>query len=159
RPETQGKALEAARKAVELDPESRTYQYGLANLLLNNNRAAEAEEVGKRLLASAATEQDEAAAKRLLATIAEEKAWEAESSEDMDGTAASAGGAADKAESNGSARGSSVKAARPATAARRLPTPDWMALDGEIVGMECGRSPEITITLAMPKGPMAFHAK
>src|SRR5262249_11225362 len=104
RPETQGKALEAARKAVELDPESRTYQYGLANLLLNNNRAAEAEEVGKRLLASAATEQDEAAAKRLLATIAEEKAWESESSEDMDDTAASAGGAADKAESNGSAR-------------------------------------------------------
>ena len=34
-----------------------------------------------------------------------------------------------------------------------------MALDGEITGVECGKAPEVTITLSMPKGPMAFHAK
>ena len=40
-----------------------------------------------------------------------------------------------------------------------MPTPEWMALDGEVTAVECGRLPEITITLSMPKGPMAFHAK
>jgi hypothetical protein len=33
-----------------------------------------------------------------------------------------------------------------------------MALDGEIVGVECGRGAEVTITINMPKGPMGFHA-
>src|SRR4029077_7036056 len=59
----QAKALEAARKAVELDPESRTYQFALAYVLLNNDHAAEAAEVGKKLAASAVSDEDAAAAK------------------------------------------------------------------------------------------------
>jgi tetratricopeptide (TPR) repeat protein len=152
-PETQGKAVEAARKAVELDPESRTYKFGLAYVLLNNGGAAEAAEVGKRLAASAVTDEDSAAAKKLMATIAEEKEWEEESSDGIE-SAATVG--KEKVGDN-SAHGAS--SGRPATAGRRLPTPDWMALDGEVTAVECGRLPEITITLSMPKGPMAFHAK
>jgi hypothetical protein len=33
-----------------------------------------------------------------------------------------------------------------------------MALDGEIVAIDCAHSPEIVVTLKMPKGPMSFHA-
>jgi hypothetical protein len=33
-----------------------------------------------------------------------------------------------------------------------------MALDGEIVSVECGRGTEVTITIHMPSGPMEFHA-
>jgi len=137
----QAKALEAARKAVDLDPESRTYQFALAYVLLNNDHAAEAAEVGKKLAASAVSDEDAAAAKKLMATISEEKEWEDE----------------DKAE--GGAVETAAPKERPATAGRRLPTPDWMALDGEITGVECGRAPELTLTLSMPKGPMAFHAR
>ena len=43
---------------MELDPESRTYQFGLAYVLLNNGGAAEAAEVGKKLMASAMTDED-----------------------------------------------------------------------------------------------------
>src|SRR5262249_25022519 len=50
-------------------------------------------------------------------------------------------------------------APKAATARRTLPTPDWMALDGEIVDVQCGQGPEVTITVAMPKGPMGFHTK
>jgi tetratricopeptide (TPR) repeat protein len=149
-PETQGKALEAAKKAVELEPESRTYQFGLAYVLLNNGHAAEANEVGQKLLASAASDEDSAAAKKLMATIAEKKEWESESSEDAE---MASGG-------DGAAGGGAAKSAsRPATARRQLPTPDWMALDGEIAAMDCARTPELTLTLNMPKGPMGFHAK
>jgi tetratricopeptide (TPR) repeat protein len=160
---TQAKALEAAKTAVELEPESRTYRFGLAYVLLNNGHAPEAGQVAEKLLASAATEEDTSAAKKLIATIDEEKEWEKESAEDselgagkesastgMDGSAA--GTAASGKVGAGSA------SSRPATARRQLPAPEWMALDGEIVAVECGRGNEVTITLTMPKGPMGFHA-
>jgi tetratricopeptide (TPR) repeat protein len=139
----QAKALDAARRAVELDPESRTYQFALAYVLLNNDHAAEAVEVGNKLAASAVTDEDAAAAKKLMATISEEKEWEDEEADNA------GGGAVETA----------TPKERPATTARRLPTPDWMALDGEITGVECRKAPEVTLTLSMPKGPMAFHAK
>jgi hypothetical protein len=129
----------------------------LAYVLLNNGRAAEAAEVGRRLAASAVTDEDSAAAKKLMATIAEEKEWEEESSEDSESATAGAGkegSTAMPAQGSGGER-----SGRSATAGRRLPTPDWMALDGEIIAVDCAHAPEVTITLAMPKGPMAFHAK
>jgi tetratricopeptide (TPR) repeat protein len=152
--ETKEKALEAARKAAELDPEARTYQFALAYMLLNNGKAAEAGDVAQKLLATASSDDEVQPARRLMATIEEEKEWEKESAEEeanadppmegavKGGVGASAGGAS----------------ARPAIAKRQLPTPEWMALDGEITAMSCEKSPEITITLAMPKGPMGFHA-
>jgi tetratricopeptide (TPR) repeat protein len=158
RAETQGKSLEAARKAVELDPESRTYQFGLAYVLLNNGGAAEATDVGKKLLASATTDEDSEAAKKLMATIAEEKEWEEESSEDSE-SATAGSGKESSAGANAAHSSSAPRPERSATAGRRLPTPDWMALDGDITAVDCGHTPEVTIALAMPKGPMVFHAK
>jgi tetratricopeptide (TPR) repeat protein len=162
-PETQAKALEAAKAAVELEPESRTYKFGLAYVLLNNGHAAEAGEVAEKLLATAGTDEDTVAARKLIATIEEEKEWEKESAEDSES------GAGTEAASNGGDKGAADTAAPrkagagaasswPATTRRQLPTPEWMALDGEIVGVECGRGAEVTITINMPKGPMGFHA-
>lgn len=152
-PETQAKALEAAKTAVELEPESRTYKFGLAYVLLNNGHAPEAGELAEKLLATAATDEDTVAARKLKETIEEEKEWEKESAEGDDAKSSAfepampAGGAASVAKRSG-----------PATTRRQLPTPEWMALDGDIVGVECGRGSEVTITLNMPKGPMGFHA-
>jgi len=155
-PETQAKALEAAKTAVELDPESRSYKFGLAYVLLNTGHAPEASEVAQKLLASAMTDEDTAAAKHLFATIDEEKEWEQESSDDAE--MGSGAGSAAKDGSADPATSPKAIAVGPATARRQLPTPEWMALDGEIIAMDCAHSPEIIITLKMPKGPMSFHA-
>jgi tetratricopeptide (TPR) repeat protein len=159
--ETQGKALEAAKTAVELEPESRTYKFGLAYVLLNNGHAPEAGQVAEKLLASAATEEDAAAAKKLIATIDEEKEWENESAQDSEMGAEAAANGRDRGAAETAAprrAGAGAASSRPATARRQLPAPEWMALDGEIVAVECGRGNEVTITLSMPKGPMGFHA-
>jgi len=112
------------------------------------------------LLASAVTDEDTAAAKKLIATIEEEKEWEKESAEDAEmGTDAKEVGDSANTTGAGAPRRVGSAGSRPATARRQLPTPEWMALDGEIVGVECGRGTEVTITLNMPKGPMGFHAK
>ena len=153
--ETQKKALEAAQTAVKLDPETRSYGYGLAYVLLNNARVAEAKVVAQRLLASSISEEDTQAAKRLMATIEDEEEWQKESAEESDSDA-------DAKKADDSHPGTMTKASsapgRPAIARRQLATPEWMALDGEIAATECSHSPEITITLIMPKGPMDFHA-
>ena len=153
--DTQKKALEAAQTAVKLDPESRTYGFGLAYVLLNNARVAEAKVVAQRLLANSNSEEDSQAAKRLMATIEDEEEWQKESAEESDSDM-------DAKKEDGSQTGTMAKAARapahPAIAKRQLPTPEWMALDGEITATDCAHSPEITITLKMPKGPMDFHA-
>jgi len=160
--ETQSKALEAAKTAVELEPESRTYKFGLAYVLLNNGHAPEAGEVAEKLLATAATDEDAAAARRLIATIDEEKEWEKESAEGDAGPGTDAEGAkkSEDAAAVPPAGEPSIakRTAGPATTRRQLPTPEWMALDGEIVSVECGRGAEVTITIHMPNGPMGFHA-
>jgi tetratricopeptide (TPR) repeat protein len=157
--ETQSKALQAAKTAVELEPESRSYQFGLAYVLLNNGHAPEASDVAQKLLASASTEEETATAKRLIATIDEEKEWEQESSDEGEMPAGNDGPTADpKGGTAAAATSPKTAAAHSATAKRQLPTPEWMALDGEITSMACERSPEITITLTLPNGPMSFHA-
>jgi tetratricopeptide (TPR) repeat protein len=140
--ETQGKALEAAQRAVTLDPGSRSYKNNLIYVLLNNGRAAEAKTIAQRLMATASSEEEVEAARRLTASVEEELEWEQESAEEAN----SATGAAD-----------AVKA-HPAMARRQLGTPEWMAVDGVISTVECGKNAEVTMTLSLEKGPMVFHA-
>src|SRR5262249_16840261 len=52
---TQKQALEAAQRAVELDPGSRSYQTNLIYALLNNGRPGDARAIGERLLSSASS--------------------------------------------------------------------------------------------------------
>ena len=98
-----------------------------------------------------------------MATIDEEKDWEKESSDDSEMGAAAGTNSESGSDSKGGAGGTTVPpqaagSPHPATARRQLPTPEWMALDGEIIAMDCAHSPEILFTLKMPKGPMSFHA-
>jgi hypothetical protein len=150
--ETQKQALEAAQKAVALEPEDRSYQMLLAYALMNNARAADARVVAQKLLASSTSEADTRTARVLLDRVAEEEEWFKESQEDSasgeDGTSSVAGAAA-----NGNA------AARPAESARRLAMPTSMGVDGLISAVNCARAPEITLTLDLVKGPMIFHTK
>src|SRR5262249_31639399 len=95
-PETQAKALEAAKTAVELEPESRTYKVGLAYVLLKDGHAAGAGEAGGKRWAPAGTDEDTVAARKLIATIEEEKEWEKESAEDSESGAEAASNGGDK---------------------------------------------------------------
>ena len=153
--ETQGKALEAAQKAVSLDPDSRTYRFGLAYVLLNNGRAAEAGGVAQKLLASAGSAEDTRAAHGLLDTVEEEQEWQKESEEQARLEARGA----DDAPKTGAASPSEAASAHPATPRRQLGTPEWMAVDGVIAGIDCSHSPEVVMTLNLGKGPLSFHAR
>ena len=157
--DTQGKALDAALTAVRLDPESRTYKFGLAYVLLNNGRAAEAAGVAQTLLASAGSAEDTRAAHRLLDTVDEEQQWQKESQEQASvnlspGDTSQAG----DAPKGGMAAHPDPAQAHPATSRRQLGPPEWMAADGAIASIDCSHSPEVVMTLNLGKGPLSFHA-
>jgi tetratricopeptide (TPR) repeat protein len=151
---TQAKALAAARTALKLDPDSRSYNFSLAYVLLNNGRVAEAREVAQKVLASASSTEETAAAYRLLNTIDEEQEAENESGEQARLDAQNA----DDLLKNGTASRSDTQATHPVISRRQLGPPEWMAVDGPITAIDCGRSPEVTITLNLEKGPLSFHA-
>jgi tetratricopeptide (TPR) repeat protein len=151
--DTQRKALEAAQTAVNLEPDARTYQFGLAYVLLNNGRAAEAGAVAQKLLASAGSAEDTQAAHRLLDTVEEEQQWQKES-EEQDSLDA---GRADDAPKTGMASPPDAAPAHAAISRRQLGPPEWMAVDGAITAIDCAHSPEVVMTLSLAKGPLSFH--
>jgi tetratricopeptide (TPR) repeat protein len=150
--ETQGKALEAAETAARLDPESRSYKTNLAYVLLNNRRAEEARAIAEKLERSADSLGEKRTARSILAAIEEEEEWEKESAEEslgrlrVDGPQIAAG------------PDLSPDVVHPAISRRQLGPPEWMAVEGAIGAMDCARSPEVTLTLNLPKGAMDFHA-
>jgi tetratricopeptide (TPR) repeat protein len=164
--DTQDKALAAAEMAVKLDPESRSYRMNLAYTLLNNGRTEQARAVAEKLEATADSEDDTRAARSVLEAIADEEEWEKAGVREGvtrefgppggGATAAVANAGPGVASSNRSA-GSSGGSAQ--VSRRQLGPPEWMAVDGSIAGVDCGRSPELTLTLNLPRGPMDFHAK
>jgi tetratricopeptide (TPR) repeat protein len=150
--ETQGKALEAAETAVRLDPESRTYKTNLAYVLLNNRRGEEARAVAEKLEASASSLEEQRTARSVLGAIEEEEEWEKESAEEALGRL--------KVDGPQVATGPDLTPdiVHPAISRRQLGPPEWMAVEGAIEGIDCARSPEVTLTLNLPKGAMDFHA-
>jgi hypothetical protein len=147
--ETQGKALEAAEIAVKLDPESRSYKANLAYVLLNNARAADARVVAEKLQATAGSPAEAKTARSILGAIDEEQQWERESAED-----AASGHAGERPAVITSDSGVTTGA----ISRRQLGPPEWMAVEGSIGAIDCARSPEVTLTLDLPRGPMEFHA-
>jgi tetratricopeptide (TPR) repeat protein len=152
--ETQKQALEAATRAVQIDPTSRSYATNLIYALLNNNRPADARAVGQKLLASASSAEETRTARAVLDRIEEEEEWLKESQEEAESAANASSGAPGSGMS--SAAGSTV--ARPEEARRRLPAPASMAVDGAISAADCSLSPEVRLTLSLAKGPMSFRA-
>lgn len=155
---TQAKALAAAETAVKLDPESRNYRMLLAYMLLNNGRVEEARAVAEKLKAGAKSPEDERMAKSALEAIAEEEEWEKSGVTEgvthdfaPPGEGANAAGASSPPP--GSETGGTV------VSGRQLRPPDWMAVEGLIAAIDCARSPELTMTFNLPRGPMELHAK
>jgi tetratricopeptide (TPR) repeat protein len=152
--ETQKQALEAATRAFQLDPTSRSYATNLIYALLNNGRAAEAKLVGQKLLASASSAEETRSARAVLDRIEEEEEWLKESQEDSEGPASAPGGA----QGSGMNTAAGSTSPRPEEARRQLPAPASMAVDGTILAVDCSRSPEARLTLSLAKSPMNFHA-
>jgi tetratricopeptide (TPR) repeat protein len=150
--ETQARALEAAETAVKLDPESRSYKTNLAYVLLNNRRAEDARAVAEKLERSAGSLEEKRTARSILDAIEEEEDWEKESAEESLGRV--------KVDGPRVATGPDLSpdVVHPAISRRQLGPPEWMAVEGAIGATDCARSPEVTLTLNMPKGAMDFHA-
>jgi tetratricopeptide (TPR) repeat protein len=151
--ETQAKALEAAETAVKLDPESRSYRVNLAYTLLNNGRTEQAQGVAEKLASTATSKEDKRAARSVLEAIADEEEWEKSGvREGVTREFGPPGGGTSQATAP-------VPSANAPVSRRQLGSPEWMAVEGSIAGIDCGRSPELTVTLNLPRGPMDFHAK
>ena len=156
--DTQAKALAAAETAVKLDAESRTYRTNLAYTLLNNGRTAEARAVAEKLEATAGSEEEKRSARSVLEAIADEQEWEkAGISEGTTTEFGPPGGGA--AAASASSAAAKTGAGGGVVSHRQLGPPEWMAVEGSIAGVDCARSPELTLTLNLPRGPMDFHAK
>jgi tetratricopeptide (TPR) repeat protein len=150
--ETQAKALEAAETAVKLDPESRSYRMNLAYTLLNNGRAEQAQTVAETLASTATSKEDKRAARSVLEAIADEEEWE--KSGVREGIMREFGPPGGAPQTTTPVPLENVPVSR-----RQLGSPEWMAVEGSIAGLDCARSPELTLTLNLPRGPMDFHAK
>jgi tetratricopeptide (TPR) repeat protein len=158
--ETLANAVTAAETAVRLEPGTRGYQLNLAYTLLNNGKTEQARAIAEKLEANAPKE-DEHAVRLILEAIGEEEDWEkSEVHEGVSRTFGPPGGAS--APGSGSIDASAVGSAAASAAAishRQLGPPEWMAVEGPIAAVDCARSPELTLTMNLPRGPMELHAK
>lgn len=158
--ETQGKALAAAEMAVTLDGESRTYRTNLAYTLLNNGRTAQARAVAEKLEATAGSEDEKRSARSVLEAIEDEEEWQkAGISEGTTTEFGPPGGGAAASSAPPRTAGTNSGAGGAVVSHRQLGPPEWMAVEGSIAAVDCARSPELTLTVNLPRGPMDFHAK
>jgi tetratricopeptide (TPR) repeat protein len=159
--DTQAKALEAAETAAKLDPESRSYRMNLAYTLLNNGQTRRARAVADKLAATATSKEDEQSAKSILEAIADEEEWEKSGvNEGVKREFGPPGGTPANVSSSGNSASTADSSSETAVRSRRqLGPPEWMAVEGSIAAVDCTRSPELTFTLNLPRGPMDFHAK
>jgi tetratricopeptide (TPR) repeat protein len=155
--DTQGKALAAAETAVKLDPESRSYRMNLAYALLNNGRISQARAVAEKLEATAESEDERRSARSILGSIADEEEWEKAGI--SEGTTTEFGPPGGGAAPPPKTEGTNPGAGGAVVSHRQLGPPEWMAVEGSIAGVDCAGSPELTLTVNLPRGPMDFHAK
>jgi hypothetical protein len=153
-PETQKQAIDAAVHAVKLAPGTHKYEFNLAYLLLDANRDGEARAVAQKLVATAHSSAEAQRAGELVDHIREHEQWVAQGK-----------GLSESAENR--ARGSPPPTSSPGGGAASvissetgmpIKTPKDMGVDGTISRIDCSRSPEITLTVELSKGPMTLHA-
>jgi hypothetical protein len=155
--DTQAKALAAAETAVKLDSESRSYRTNLAYTLLNNGRTAQARAVAEKLEATASSEDEKRSAQSVLEAISDEEEWQKAGI--TEGTTTEFGPPGGGAAAPPKTEGTNSGAAGRTVSHRQLGPPEWMAVEGSIAAVDCARSPELTLTVNLPRGPMEFHAK
>src|SRR5580698_2389430 len=155
--DTQAKALAAAETAVKLDSESRSYRTNLAYTLLNNGRTSQARAVAEKLEATASSEDEKRSAQSVLEAISDEEEWQKAGI--TEGTTTEFGPPGGGAAAPPKTEGTNSGAAGRTVSHRQLGPPEWMAVEGSIAAVDCARSPELTLTVNLPRGPMEFHAK
>jgi tetratricopeptide (TPR) repeat protein len=151
---TRKDAVSPALQAVRLDPSSRQYRLNLANVLIVNNRDAEARIVGQKLLEAARTPEQTSMAQALLKRVDQHEQWLAQMKAATSANAAASGSKAPSGPPTTAPPGASVTAASAGVSAK---IPTSMAVDGLISSVDCERSPEITLIMKLSKGPMTFH--
>jgi tetratricopeptide (TPR) repeat protein len=153
-PDTQKQAVNAAIKAVQLDPGEFAYSVNLAYLLLNNGRLSEARIMAQRILAAANSQGEKEVANNMLQHVqqAEERAAKKtnappseEGSKDSRNVPIVTGPA-------GTAR------PEPSTDAPVLRKRGTFATDGAISAVECAKKPEVMINVDLASGPVTFYA-
>jgi len=153
-PDTQKQAVNAAIKAVQLDPGQPSYTINLAYLLLNNGRFSEARTMAQRILAAATTMGEKEVANNLLQHVQQAEEWAA--------TKANAPSTAQ----DGQDTPTVTITARPAGVARQETSPDVpielkkrvYAADGPISQVECAKKPEVMLNVDLSSGPVTFYA-
>ena len=155
-PELQKEAVNAAIKAVQLDPGQHVYAINLAYLLLNSGRYPEARTMAQRLLAAARSTGEKEVANNLLSNIQEAETWAAKR-ESLESTS--------PADAEAPAP-NSVVIARPNGTSQPQVTSDSQihlhhrsfAADGSISSAECSSSSALFLNVTLGKGPVTFHA-
>jgi len=154
-PDTQKQAVNAAIKAVQLDPGQLAYSINLAYLLLNNSRFSEARIMANRILAAATSTGEKNVANTILQHIqeAEERTAQrttAPSSVQGDRISQTVAVNPGPAEITGPGALPGV----PVELKRR----GVLAADGPISALECGKKTEVMINVDLPSGPVTFYA-
>jgi tetratricopeptide (TPR) repeat protein len=132
--QTQNQAINAAVKAVKLDPGEHRYSLNLAYLLLNNNREDPARVIGQKLLAAAHSPQESQQAQELLSRISEREQWKAQAK------AAHSATSGDPAADSFPIGGSSAANVAPAVSLRSsvpINSTTNVGVDGEISAIDC----------------------
>jgi tetratricopeptide (TPR) repeat protein len=152
-PETQTKAVNAAIKAVKLDPGQLPYQINLAYLLLNNGRYAEARIMAKRILAAATSTGEKEVANTMLQHVQQGEEWAAKKTS-----------AAPTSQNDANSPNSTTVKALAGNAGPPTSSDVPVALkrqlygaDGSISAVECVKKPEVTLNVDLPSGPVTFY--
>lgn len=155
-PELQKEAVNAAIKAVQLDPGQHVYAINLTYLLLNSARYAEARTMAQRILASAQSPGEKEVANNLLSNIQQAEKWSAQK-QSME---AASGASGDSPPQN------SVVIAKPNATSQPQLTSDpqiqlhhrSLAADGPVTSAECPSKSEVFLNVNIGNGPVTFHA-
>jgi|SRR4051794_24325842 tetratricopeptide (TPR) repeat protein len=155
-PDEQKQALEACVMAAKLDPAQHRYLFHYANLLVNNERDAEARRLVQKIGATADSPQEKAEAEELLVRIRQHEEWLAARKERSQGVVAVSEAAAS---SGTDIRVTGDAAAAPkAPVAQRLDSKTTMAVEGKVHGVDCEHAPEIVLSLDFSGSVLALHS-
>jgi tetratricopeptide (TPR) repeat protein len=145
-------AVNAAIKAVKLDPGTIHYAVSLTYLLINNGRTKEAQTMVTRVTAQANTPMEKQLAANLQQTLNQRIEWEARK---QAGGQILAGEAGTTVSVDGGPGGGSTDSPDTPVLKKRS---TLYAMEGEIAAADCSKNPEVSLSLTMQSGPVSFHA-
>ena len=155
-PELQKEAVNAAIKAVQLDPGQHVYAVNLTYLLINSGRYAEARTMAQRILAAARSDGEKEVANNLLTNTQQAETWAAKK-QLLEAASRTVG------DSPGPISGVVPRpdgSSQPQeTSTSQIPLRyGGLAADGPISSAECSSNSEVFLNVNLGKGPVTFHA-